>query len=166
MNKSLQIHYSRLLFNRVILLVLITFQLSAASYNNNVNAIGISGKVSTTDFPEGLPGVSVVVKGSSLGTITNSDGTYSLNVPSLDAVLIYSFIGYYPQEIPINGRSIINVELKENTTNLQEVVVTGLSLVRDKNSLGYSVTQIANESLTDVKLNNPINSLAGRVAGL
>jgi TonB-linked SusC/RagA family outer membrane protein len=166
MNKLLQIHYNSLVFNKVIFFILITFQITAAPFNKDVNAIGISGKVSSSDFPEGLPGVSVVVKGSTMGTITNSDGAYALNVPTLDAVLIYSFIGYYPLEVAINGRSIIDVQLKENTTNLQEVVVTGLSLVRDKNSLGYSVTQIANESLTDVKLNNPINSLAGRVAGL
>ncbi len=80
--------------------------------------------------------------------------------------MIYSFIGYLSQDVPVNGKSIVNVELEKNTVSLQEVVVTGLSLVRDKNSLGYSVTQIDKESLTNVKLNNPINSLAGRVAGL
>lgn len=127
---------------------------------------GISGKVSSAEFPGGLPGVTVLIKGTTIGTSTKNDGSYSIGSIPKEATLTFSYIGFNTQEIAINGRSIINVELQENANALNEIVVTGLSLERDKNSLGYSITQVSNESLTNVKLNNPINSLAGRVAGL
>jgi TonB-linked SusC/RagA family outer membrane protein len=126
----------------------------------------ISGKVTSPDFPEGVPGVTVLIKGSKIGTSTNNTGNYAIGNLPKDAILIFSFIGYTPQEISVNGQSNINVKLVENAKALEEIVVTGLSLARDKNSLGYAITQVDNESLTNVKLNNPINSLAGRVAGL
>lgn len=125
----------------------------------------ISGRV-TAEFEEGLPGVTVTVKNTSNGTITDSDGKYAVEIESEEAVLIFSFIGYQTQEIPVAGKTTIDVLLQENAQHLQEVVVTALSIERDKKSLGYSVTQVDNEALTRIKLNNPINSLAGRVAGL
>jgi TonB-linked SusC/RagA family outer membrane protein len=151
---------------KTLLLGAFTLLLAASMPLFSQTSGGISGKVSSADFPEGLPGVSVLVKGSGLGTSTINDGSYAIGTLPKDATLIFSFIGFITQEIPVNGRTIINVELIENANALDEIVVTGLSLARDKNSLGYSITQVNNESLTNVKLNNPINSLAGRVAGL
>jgi len=126
----------------------------------------IRGKVTSVDFPDGLPGVTVTIKGSPSGTITSATGEYSIEVESEEVVLIFSFIGFSTQEIPVLSKTTVDVQLKESAEALQEVVITALSLARDKNSLGYSVTQVDNETLTNVKLNNPINSLAGRVAGL
>jgi len=126
----------------------------------------IRGKVTSADSPEGLPGVTITIKGSSLGTVTNTNGEYTLEVEADDAVLVFSFIGFKSQEITVHDKTVIDVVLAENVESLDEVVVTALNIARDKSSLGYSVTQVDNEALTQVKLNNPMNSLAGRVAGL
>ena len=128
--------------------------------------IVVSGKVTTPDEPKGLPGVNVFVKGSSIGTITDFNGEYTLEVSNKYDILVCSFIGYGKQEIPINGHSTINIELSDDSEQIEEVVVTALNISRDKNSLGYSITQVDNEELATVKQNNPINSLAGKVAGL
>lgn len=164
MKRYLLIHYYHYFLFFVTLLF--SFQLNATPFSVGEKANSISGKVTSADEPDGLIGVSVSVKGSTAGAITGVDGSYSINVNDPNAILVFSFMGFETQEVPINGRSIIDVVLIENITALQELVVTGLSLSRDRNSLGYSVTQIDNDALTNVKLNNPVNSLAGRVAGL
>lgn len=97
---------------------------------------------------------------------TDVNGMYSISVPAADAVLQFSFIGFQSREIPVTGQSVINVVLEEDVQSIDEVVVTALSIERNKNSLGYSITQVGSEELTSVKESNPINSLAGKVAGL
>ncbi|HSO89174.1 MAG TPA: TonB-dependent receptor plug domain-containing protein, partial [Draconibacterium sp.] len=126
----------------------------------------VKGKVTSIAEPKGLPGVNVIIKGTVTGVITDIDGNYSISVPSPDAVLQFSFIGFQSQEIPLNGQTTIDVVLVENVQSIDEVVVTALSIERNKNSLGYSITQVSSEELTSVKETNPINSLAGKVAGL
>ena len=126
----------------------------------------VHGKVTSDDEPEGLPGLNVYVKGSTIGTVTDINGEYTIKVPDKYDVLVFSAIGYEKQEIPVNSRSEINVNMKSGAQNLDEVVVTALNIKRDKTSLGYSVTQVSSKELNTVKQNNPINSLAGKVAGL
>jgi len=134
--------------------------------NATPEPIVVSGKVTTPDEPEGLPGVNVFVKGSTNGTITDFNGEYTLEVSDKYDILVCSFIGYGKQEIPVNGRSIIDIQLSDDSQEIEEIVVTALNISRDKSSLGYSITQVDNEELATVKQNNPINSLAGKVAGL
>lgn len=110
--------------------------------------------------------MNVVIKGTTKGVITDINGKYQIDVSDVNAVLQYSFIGFDTQEIPVNGQSTINVVLVENMQSIDEVVVTALAIERDKNSLGYSITQIAGDQISQAKENNPINSLAGKVAGL
>ncbi|MBI9061273.1 MAG: SusC/RagA family TonB-linked outer membrane protein [Marinilabiliaceae bacterium] len=129
-------------------------------------AIVVKGKVKAKSDNIALPGVNVFVKGTTHGTITDFDGNYTLEVSSKYDVLVYSFIGFEEQEIPINGQSSIDVTLQDDVTALGEVVVTALNIERDKSSLGYSITSVGSEELTDVKQNNPINSLVGKVSGL
>jgi hypothetical protein len=93
--------------------------------------IQVSGTVTSATDGAALPGLSVVIQGTSLGTVTNSEGRYSLNVPD-NAVLIFSFVGFATQEIPVQGRNLINVEMEESIESLDEVVVTALGIRREE----------------------------------
>ena len=86
----------------------------------------ISGKVTAVEDGVPLPGVNVVVKGTSLGTVTNTEGSYTLNVPAQSTTLIFSFIGLTSQEIEIGGRTIIDLQMGQDIKQLGEVVVTAV----------------------------------------
>jgi len=126
----------------------------------------VKGKVTSKAEPDGLPGVNVVIKGTINGVITDINGIYQINVPSSDAVLQFSFIGFQSQEIQLNGQSTIDVILVENVQSIDEVIVTALAIQRNKESLGYSISQVGNEEFSQAKENNIMNSLAGKVSGL
>ncbi|SHE94004.1 TonB-linked outer membrane protein, SusC/RagA family [Mariniphaga anaerophila] len=126
----------------------------------------VSGRVTSADEQEGLPGVNVIIKGTSKGVITDASGNYSIEIPNENVVLQYSFIGFNTQEFSVNGQRTINVVLTEDIQSIDEIVVTALAIERDKNSLGYSITQVSADEINQAKENNPINSLAGKVAGL
>ncbi|WPP49436.1 carboxypeptidase-like regulatory domain-containing protein [Catalinimonas niigatensis] len=86
----------------------------------------VSGKVVSGEENTPLPGVNVILKGSTLGTVTNAEGEYRLQLPDGDGILSFSFIGYISQEIEVGNQSTINVTLSEDARQLSEVVVTGL----------------------------------------
>ncbi|MFV0345794.1 MAG: SusC/RagA family TonB-linked outer membrane protein [Bacteroidales bacterium] len=115
---------------------------------------------------EAVTGASVVIKGTTKAAITDIDGKYSIQVDDDNTVLVFSFIGFQSQEVSVAGKTVLNVVLGEDVQALGEVVVTALNIERDKNSLGYSVTQVGSNEINDAKENNPINSLAGKVSGL
>jgi len=125
----------------------------------------VTGKVTDVNN-QVLPGVSVVVKGTSTGTSTGTDGSYSINVTSGDVVLSFSFIGYVQQDIPVNGRTTINVTLAETSQQLQEVVVTALGIRSEKKALGYATATVDASSIAEVKSNNFVTALNGKVAGV
>jgi TonB-linked SusC/RagA family outer membrane protein len=112
-----------------------------------------------------LPGASVLLKGSSYGTISDVDGTYSLSVGS-DAILVFSFTGYGTQEVTVGGQSVINVTLQPEARALSEVTVTALGIKRERKALGYSAQNVKAEELSLARESNVINSLSGKVAGL
>ncbi|MEO5978955.1 MAG: carboxypeptidase-like regulatory domain-containing protein, partial [Chryseolinea sp.] len=114
----------------------------------------------------GMPGVNVVVKGSSAGTTTDADGKYNLSVGSDATTLVFSFIGYANQESEIGNRSSIDVTLAEDIKQLNEVVVTALGIERSTKALQSSVTQVSGENFTQARENSTANALAGRVAGV
>ncbi|MDG3582423.1 SusC/RagA family TonB-linked outer membrane protein [Galbibacter pacificus] len=121
-----------------------------------------------TDVSDGmpLPGATVVVKGTNVGTSTDFDGNFSLdNVPN-DGALIISMIGYTTTEFNISGKTTLNVSLSIDAQQLDEVVVTSLGLTRERKSLGYSVTELDGGSVSLVKESNVASSLAGKVAGV
>jgi len=89
-----------------------------------------------------LPGVSVVVKGTSQGVITDFDGNYSIDISDANAVLQFSFVGFTTQEVAVNGQSLIEVSLVENVGQLDEVVITALGIKRERKSLGYAVQEV------------------------
>ncbi len=145
---------------------IIGFVLSFLSFSVSAQTVTVKGTVTDGDTNEGLPGVNIQIKGTSDGTSSDIDGNYSLEVENPDAVLLYSFIGYGTQEIPVNGRSFINVQMQESLETLQEVVVTALGIERDKKSLGYASQNISGDQLTEAREANVINSLSGKVAGV
>jgi TonB-linked SusC/RagA family outer membrane protein len=123
----------------------------------------VSGTVSSADGP--LPGVGILEKGTSQGTATDQNGEFKMNVgPS--AVLVFSFIGFQTQEIPVNGQTVINVRMVEDVTALQEIVVTALGVKKETKSLGYAVQSVQGEEMTKAREPNIMNSLTGKVAGL
>lgn len=112
-----------------------------------------------------LPGVSVLIKGTTTGTATDVSGNFSLNVPGNDAVLEISFVGYATQEITVGDRSTINVTLSPDVQQLSELVVTGYSIDKRRETTG-SVATVKSEDLTVVPTTNVEQQLQGRVAGV
>jgi len=127
-------------------------------------AVTVSGRVSDTEG-EFLPGINVLIKGSSLGTVTNVQGRYSLTVPNEDDILVFSSIGYLTQEIPVNGRSTIDISMTEDIQSLEEVVVIGYGAVNRRDLTG-SVAQVKPEELTAFPVNSTAQALQGRAAGV
>lgn len=127
--------------------------------------IHVTGIVTSEDDHQGLPGVNVLIKGTSQGTVTDADGDYTIDVPSNESVLVFSSIGYEPQEIPVNGRSTIDVTLAVSTTSLKELVVVGYG-TQEKVSLTSSVDQISGEDLDRRPVNSLQQALQGKLPGV
>ena len=114
---------------------------------------------------EPLPGATVRIKGTGAGISTDINGRFSLSAPT-NAVLVISYAGFDTREVAIDGKTNLDVVLTEDTKLLSEVVVTALGVKKERRALGYSVTQVAGESLTQARENNIANALVGKVAGL
>jgi TonB-linked SusC/RagA family outer membrane protein len=125
----------------------------------------VSGTILSEDG-QGLPGVNVVIKGTTKGSISNVSGQYSIEVNNDNAVLVFSFVGYKSQEISAGNKSVINVTLEPETGSLQEVVVTALGIKREEKSLGYSVGKVNGKDLSRTAQENVLNGLAGKVPGV
>lgn len=125
----------------------------------------ITGRV--TDLKgEPLTGVNVVVKGTTIGTTTDIDGKYALNVPDRNGVLVFTFIGFVLQEAPINGRSAVDVQMSEAMTSLNEVVVTALGIKREAKTLGYAAAVVNQGLLTENRTATAMGTLQGKVSGV
>ncbi len=112
-----------------------------------------------------LPGASVKIKGSSTGTATNANGQFSLEAPAT-ATLVFSYTGFITQEVAVGGKTNFTVMLADDSRALGEVVVTALGIKKERKALGYSVTEVKGDELTQARENNVANSLVGKVAGL
>lgn len=126
----------------------------------------ITGTVSSVEDETPLPGVNVVVKGTSVGTITDIDGNFTLNVSPEAETLVFSFIGLAKEEVAIGNQSQINVSMAQDIQSLSEVVVTAFGLEREKKALGYTVQGISGEEVAQVPTQSVVNNLSGKVAGL
>ena len=113
-----------------------------------------------------LPGVNVIVKGTSAGTVTDANGKYTLTVPENSNTLVFSFIGYASREVEIGTQTSIDVAMEEDVKQLSEVVVTALGIERTTKALQSSVTQVSGENFTQARELGFANQLAGRVAGV
>ncbi len=131
----------------------------------DLEALKITGLV-TDESGAPFPGVTVAVKGATIGTITDANGRYSLEVPDENGILIFSFVGYFPQEISIVGRTSIDVTMALDVISLGEVVITALGVEKESKKLGYSATAVNTDDLVKNRTTNMMESMEGRVAGL
>ncbi|MDN5216736.1 SusC/RagA family TonB-linked outer membrane protein [Fulvivirgaceae bacterium BMA12] len=127
--------------------------------------IPISGNV-IDENGEAIPGVNVIVKGTSTGAITDANGFYRVNVPDEESVLVFSSVGYVQQEIIVGSQSTINITLLADVRQLQELVVTAFGLEREKKALTYSAQNVEVADIAETKDLNVANQLIGKVAGL
>ncbi|MGC1243671.1 MAG: SusC/RagA family TonB-linked outer membrane protein [Chryseosolibacter sp.] len=126
----------------------------------------VTGRVTSSVDGAPLPGVSVLVKGTTTGTSTDVDGRYTISVSDNSAVLVFSFIGFTTQEVTVGNQTSVEVQMSEDTQELGEVVVTAFGLEREKKSLTYTVQDVKTEELSKARELNIVNSLSGKVAGL
>jgi len=126
----------------------------------------ISGRVTAESDGSPIPGVNVLLKGTSVGTITDLDGNYKISVPSLDGTLVFSYIGMITREVSINSRSTINLQMESDVRQLNEIVVTSFGIEQEKKSLGYATQELQTEEITKTKQPNLVNAMQGQVAGV
>ncbi len=146
--------------------VLLTFALAVLTLASVLaQSKTISGRVTSAEEPEGVPGASVVVKGTTQGVITDLDGSYSINVPSDASTLVFSFVGYLPKEMPIGSSSIINVVLEVDVKTLNEVVVVGYG-TQERREITGSVASIDAKTIENLVSPSFESQLAGRAPGV
>jgi TonB-linked SusC/RagA family outer membrane protein len=134
------------------------------SYQVRAQAISITGKVVTAEDGYPLPGVSVKIKGTATGTVTDQNGNYNIRA-SKGQVLVFSFIGTITQEHTVGSSSAINVQLRSDQKSLNEVVVTGFNIKQDRRELTTSVQTVSGAAIAETQRENFLTSLQGRVAG-
>ncbi len=127
-------------------------------------AISVKGRI-TDEKGEGLPGVSILVKGKTVGTTSNLDGTYTLDVPSSSDILVFSFVGYVTREVTVGNRSTIDIQLEVDSKALDELVVVGYGTVK-KSDLTGSVSTLQVSDMVKAPVGNFADALAGRAAGV
>lgn len=126
----------------------------------------ISGKVTSNEDGSPLPGVNVVLKGTTTGSVTDVDGVYRLSVPSDGGTLVFTFIGLKSIEVAIGERTTLDVQMESDVTQLSEVIVTAQGIEKSKNELAYAAQKIEGDAVSQTRGNNFVNALSGRVAGL
>jgi TonB-linked SusC/RagA family outer membrane protein len=126
----------------------------------------VSGVVSSAQDGAELPGVNVLLKGTSTGTVTDVDGKFSLTVPSDDAILVFTFIGLASQEVEVGSRSNLNVQMQPEFSELSEVIVTAVGIEREKKALGYAVTEVEGQNISQRSEPDIARALNGKVAGV
>ena len=106
----------------------------------------LTGKITTSDDPLGIPGVNVLIKGTSTGTVTDLSGNYKIEVPSDTCTLIFSFVGYNTEAVPVRGKSVVNLDLVPTMESIEEIIVTALGIKREEKALGYSVQKVSGQT--------------------
>ncbi|MEX2594339.1 MAG: TonB-dependent receptor [Anditalea sp.] len=137
--------------------------LDSKQNQSNRQDINVNGTVTSQETGESLPGVNVLIKGTTTGTVTDIDGNYTVNAPE-DEILVFSFIGYETKEIAVNGRSVIDVVLEEDMQGLEEVVVVGYGTQKKVNVIG-SITSIDSDAVIAAPVSSISNALTGRLPG-
>ncbi|MFM7856280.1 MAG: carboxypeptidase-like regulatory domain-containing protein, partial [Flammeovirgaceae bacterium] len=126
----------------------------------------ITGKVTASEDGSALPGVNILVKGTTNGTVSDVDGKFSISVSGPNDVLIFSFIGYKSQEIQVGQQTSFDVKLASDVETLSEVVVTAAGIERDKKSLSYAIQNVGSDKLVQKSEPDVLRSLQGKVPGL
>lgn len=126
----------------------------------------VTGTVTGAEDGSPLPGVSVSVKGTSVGTITNEEGRYQLSVPERADALVFSFVGMLTREVELAGQQQIDVVMESDLLQIDEVVVTAMGIRKEKKALGYSVQEIDENRISGAKAADLSKSLQGKIAGI
>ncbi|MFV0248888.1 MAG: SusC/RagA family TonB-linked outer membrane protein [Tenacibaculum sp.] len=124
----------------------------------------ISGKV-TDSYNEPLPGVNILIKGTTKGSTTDFEGNYTIRVKKGDT-LIFTYIGFETKTVLVESQSHLNISLTESSSQLTEVIVTSLGIEKEKKALGYAATELKAKDLDIVKTINPLNALSGKISGV
>ena len=126
----------------------------------------ITGTVTNAEDASALPGVTVIAKGTNIGTITDIQGKFRLNVPGNTVSLVFSFIGLKTQEVPVGDKIIIDVALEQEFLGIEEVVVTAIGIKRNSRDLSYSVQKVAGEVVENKMESDVMRALSGHIAGV
>ncbi len=165
---SIPQNFGNRLFHRKmrILLILMLLGISAMSIESNSSQQQktIRGKVSD-DSGETIPGASVMVKGTTIGTVTNSDGEFTLSIPTDAETLVISFVGMLVQEISIGDQTQFNVTLRVETKELEDVVIVGYGIQKKESVVG-AISQVGTESLVRSGVSDITNAIAGKLSGV
>ncbi len=146
--------------------ILLAFLFFVGANIANAQTRTISGKVTGSSDGQGIPGVTVQVEGTTVGTVTDIDGNYSLDVSPEAKVLVYKYVGMKSVSVTIGDQSTIFVTMEADAVMMGEVVVTALGISREKKSLGYATQEVSGDAINQVKTDNFINNLQGRAAGV
>src|SRR5688572_4148500 len=144
-------------------MLLIIFSVFSASVMAQ-NTVTVTGKITAQENGETLPGANIIIKGSTEGTITDLDGNYTISVPA-ESTLVVSSIGFVSQEVPVNSRTIIDIQLETDIRALDEVVVVGYG-EQPKVTLTGSVASVSGKQLERSPVINLTNSFAGTLPGV
>ena len=136
-----------------------------ASFASAMAQVKVSGTVTDPDGSN-IPGVSVIQKGTTIGTSTDINGKFTLNLNSSSAVLQFSFVGMKPVDEHVNGRLVINVKMDAESMGINEVVVTALGIQREKKTLTYASQQVSGDEMLKARDQNFMNALSGKTSGL
>lgn len=147
---------------RKILLMMAAVLCAGLAYAQNVQVTGIA---TSAEDGSPMPAVAVAVQGTSRGTTTDLDGSYSIQVPS-NGTLVFSFLGYDDAVVPVNGRTVINVALQPGSIQVDDVVITATGLKRSEKALGYASTTIKSDDIMRGHAADALSGLAGKVAGI
>jgi TonB-linked SusC/RagA family outer membrane protein len=147
-------------------MILLALFVLAGSQWLQAQGVEITGTVTSSEDGQPLPGVSIVVQGTTIGTATNFDGIYELDVPEDATTLVYSFIGMSPQDVAINGRTTIDVTLDPAAIGLDEVVVTAFGISKNKKALGYSSVEINADETLQKSEPDMLRALSAKVPGV
>ena len=127
----------------------------------------LTGRVTSGSDKQPLPGVSILIKGTSTGTTTDTEGRFSLSVPDKASVLVFSSIGFTSQEVVVGDQTTLAIEMADDATQLNEIVITALGVPRETKTLVYATQSVKPSQLTEVRdANNVLNSLQGKVANI
>lgn len=147
---------------RIFLLIMLMIMGFAPLFGQSLR---ITGKVVSATSSESIPGVNVVVEGTTTGVVTDFDGKFDITIPNKQARLLFSYIGYIPQTIETGNSSVINVMLRENTENIGEVVIVGFGSQKKESVVG-SISVVDNKELNKMPVGNLSHALTGKVAGV
>ncbi len=147
------------------LIILLVFTLFAMLFNPVMAQQQVKGKVSSALDGIGLPGVNILIKGTTQGAVTDADGNYAITVTSGKDVLIFSFIGYTSEEVIVGDQTIVNVTMIEDLETLKEVVVVGYGTT-DRKELAGAVGSMNADKIMEANKVSPLQALQGQVAGV